>query len=63
MSAQPDPIFAAIERYELAKAECDRVPEADEARLDAASEESWRALCALAETAPTTLEGGSLRQA
>ena len=44
MSTQPDPIFEAIERYELAE------PEADEARLDAASEESRRARCALAET-------------
>ena len=57
MSAQLDPIFAAIEPYEFAEAECDRIheaDEADEARLDAASEESRRAL---AETAPTTLGG------
>jgi hypothetical protein len=57
MSAKPDPILAAIERYERAEADCDRISESDEARLEAASEESVRARCALAETAPTTLEG------
>jgi len=54
---QSDPIFAAIERYQRAEAECLRIPDEDEARLDSACEESLRARCALAEIAPTTLEG------
>jgi hypothetical protein len=55
--SQSDPIFAAIERYECADAECLRIPDEDEARLASAFEESRRARCALAETAPTTLDG------
>jgi hypothetical protein len=55
--SQSDPIFAAIKRYERAEAECLRIPEEDEARLASASDESWNARLALAETAPTTLEG------
>jgi hypothetical protein len=55
--SQSDPIFAAMERYERAEAKCLRIPDEDEARLASAGEKSRRARCALAKTAPTTLEG------
>jgi hypothetical protein len=55
--SQSDPIFAAIERYKRAEAECLRIPDEDEARLDSAGEKSRRARCYLAKTAPTTLKG------